>query len=78
LMFPPPKIVQDGEDISPEGAEVSMHDTSLENPVAEPETTVPGGPDVGVSVKVPTIPEVTAKVAVAESVPPMLLVAVTV
>jgi hypothetical protein len=71
-------IVQDDEDSSPEGLDVSIHATSLENSVAEPETTVPGGPDVGVSVKVPTIPEVTAKVAVAESVPPMLLVAVTV
>lgn len=77
-MFPPPKIVQDGEDISPEGAELNIHEVSVANPVPVPETGVPGMPDVGVSVKVPTVPEVTAKVALAESVPPMLLVAVTV
>jgi hypothetical protein len=77
-MFPPPIIVQDDEESSPEGLEVSIHDTSLEKSVAEPETGVPGRPEVGVSVKVPTAPEVTAKVALAESVPPMLLVAVTV
>ena len=78
LMFPPPMMLHDGEDSNPEGLDVSMHDTSLENPVAEPVTTVPDGPDVGVSVKALTTPVVTVNVAVAESVPPKLLVAVTV
>ena len=66
----------DDEENSPEGLEISKHAASLENPVAEPETTVPGGPDVGVSVKEPTVPEVTAKVAVAESPAPVVAVTV--
>jgi len=77
-MFPPPKIVQDGEESSPDGADVNWHDTSLENPVAEPETGVPGMPDVGVSVKVPTVPEVTAKVALAVSPAPPFVETTTV
>jgi len=71
-------MVQDGEESSPEGLDVSIHATSLENPVAEPETTVPGGPDVGVSVRAPTVPEVAVKVALAESLAPIFVVTVTV
>ena len=55
-----------------------MQAVSLENPVAEPDTEVAGGPEDGFSVRVSTVPAVTPKVAVAESAPPMLLVAVTV
>ena len=44
-----------------------MHNVSVANPVPVPETRVPVGPDVGVSVKVPGRPSVTAKVAVADS-----------
>jgi hypothetical protein len=77
-MFPPPMMVHDCEESSPEGPEISMHAVSLENPVAEPDTIVAGGPEGGFSVRVSTVPAVTSKVAVAESVPPMLLVAVTV
>ena len=76
MMFPPPKIVQDGEDISPEGAELNIHEVSVANPVPVPETGIPGMPDVGVSVKVPTVPEVTVKVAVAESPAPVVAITV--
>lgn len=62
----------------PEVEEVSIHALSVANPgqpggefgTAEPETTVVGTPDVGVSVKVPTGPDVTVKVALAESLAP--------
>jgi hypothetical protein len=77
-MFPPPKIVQDGEDTSPEGAELNIHEVSVANPVPVPETGVPGMPDVGVSVKVPTVPEVTAKVALAVSPAPPFVETTTV
>ena len=77
-MFPPPKIVQDGEDISPEGAELNIHEVSVANPVPVPETGVPGRPDVGVSVKVPTVPEVTVKVALAVSPAPPFVETTTV
>lgn len=78
LMFPPPKMVHDCEESSPPGPEISKHAESLENPVAEPETTVPTGPDAGFSVRVSTVPAVTAKVALAVSPAPPFVVAVTV
>jgi hypothetical protein len=77
-MFSPPIIVHDDEDNSPEGLDVSIHDASVRNPEADPETTVPGGPDVGVSVRVSTVPEVTVKVALAESPGPPFVVTITV
>jgi hypothetical protein len=67
LAFPPPEMVQDGEDRIAAGAAVTRHDTSVVKPVAKPETTVPTAPDVGVSAKVPGGPAVTAKLAVATS-----------
>jgi hypothetical protein len=70
LAIPPAVIVQDGEDrIDPEEAP-SWHVVSVVNPSPTPETTVPIGPDVGVSVNVPAVPTVTAKFAVAESSAP--------
>jgi hypothetical protein len=77
-MLPPPKIVHDGEDSRPEGLEVSIQAVSVANSVAEPETGVPGGPDVGVSVRVSTVPELTVKVALAESPAPAFVETVTV
>jgi hypothetical protein len=79
-MFPPPIIVHggDGEENSPDGLEISKHATSLKNPVAEPETTVAAGPDVGLSVRVSTIPVVTPKIALAVSPAPPFVVTVTV
>lgn len=67
LAFPAPVIVQDGEDRIADGAAVSWQDVSVVNPVAKPVTAVPRPADVGVSVKVPGGPAVTAKLAVAES-----------
>jgi hypothetical protein len=57
---------------------VRMHDVSVVNPEAVPETTVPGEPDVGDSVMVPGGPAVTVKLAEAESMEPMFDVTVTV
>jgi hypothetical protein len=71
-------IVQDGEDRIPAGEEVSIHAVSVANPLAVPTTGVPLGPDVGVSVKVPTGPTITENVWVAESVGPAFVSAVTV
>ena len=78
LAFPPPVIEHDADDRTAEGAALSRHDESVVNPVAEPETTVPTWPDVGFSVKVPTGPAVTVKVAVAVSAAPRFVVTVTV
>ena len=55
---------------------MSWHDVSVVNPVAEPETGVPGEPNMGVSVKVPGVPAVTMKLPVA--ILPPFVVAVTV
>ena len=66
------------EENSPDGLEISRHAVSLENPVAEPETTVAAGPDVGFSVRVPTTPVVTPKIALAVSPAPPLVATVTV
>jgi hypothetical protein len=71
-------MVHDVEDSSPGGLEVSIHAVSVENPVAVPETTVPGGPDVGANVRAATVPEVTVKVALAESPAPPFVVTITV
>jgi hypothetical protein len=76
LAFPPPVMVQDGEDRIAAGAAVSRHDVSVVNPVAKPVTIVPAEPDAGVSVKVPGGPAVTTKLALATS--PALVVTVTV
>jgi hypothetical protein len=56
-------MVHDGEDRIVDGEAVSRHDTSVVNPVPVPETAVPAVPDVGVSVRVPGGPAVTANVA---------------
>lgn len=63
----PPAIVQDGEENMATGTELSIQLVSVGNPVPLPETTVPIGPDVGVSTRPLVGPAVTAKVAVAES-----------
>ena len=76
--FPAPVIVHDAEDRIPAGEEVSIHAVSVANPLAVPTTTVPLRPDVGVSVKVPTGPVITENVALAESVGPAFVSAVTV
>jgi len=78
LAFPPPVIVHDDAERITAGAALSWHDASVVNPVPEPETIVPIGPDVGVSANVPGGPDVTAKVAVAESGAPRFVVTVTV
>jgi hypothetical protein len=74
----PPATVQDGEDRTPAGAEMSEHVVSVVKPVPEPETTAPTGPDVGVSVRVVPGPTVTAKFALAESPAPAFVWTVTV
>jgi hypothetical protein len=66
----PPAIVQDGEDRTPAGAEMSVHVVSVVKPVPVPETTAPIGADVGVNVNVLLGPIVTAKFALAESPAP--------
>jgi hypothetical protein len=78
LAFPLPVIEQDGADRITLWVATSKHDVSDVNPVAWPVTTVPMGPDVGVSAKVPSGPAVTMNVAVAESPEPMFVVTVTV
>jgi hypothetical protein len=77
-MFPPPKILQEGEDMMLDGAAVSRQVVSLVNPLALPLTTVPVDPDVGVSVNVIAGPDDTWKVAVAESLAPRFVVTTTV
>jgi len=79
-MFPPPKIVQDDEENSPKGADTNIHDTSPVNPdqptgesgPAEAKTVVPAAPDSGINVKMPTGPDVTVNVVLAESLAPKL------
>ena len=66
----PPATVQDGEDRTPAGAEMSVHVVSVVKPVPVPEITAFIGPDGGVSVKVLLGPTVTAKFALAESPAP--------
>ena len=51
---------------------------SVVKPEAWPETGVPIGPEVGASVKVPSGPDETMKLAVAESRAPRFVVTVTV
>jgi hypothetical protein len=76
VAFPPPEMVQDGEDRTACGPAVSKHDVSVVNPVPKPETAVHAEPDAGVSFKVPGGPTVTAKGALA--ILPPLVVTVTV
>jgi hypothetical protein len=76
-MFPAPRMLQEAEDRIVDGAAVTMHELSLENPPALPVTTVPVDPDAGVSVRVIGGPDDTRKVAVAESLPPRFVVTVT-
>jgi len=60
-------MVHEGSDRIVDGAAVSRHDVSPVSPVALPLTTVPIGPDVGVSTKVAGGPADTVNVAVAVS-----------
>ena len=76
--FPPPVTVQVDEDRSVDGADESTHAVSVVNPEAAATTTVPGGPETGVSVKGIGGLLVTAKVAEAESLAPKFDVTVTV
>ena len=78
LAFPPPVIVHDAAESIVDGLAVTWHDVSLVKPVPWPETGVPIGPVVGASVRVPSGPAATMKVAVAVSVPPRFVVTVTV
>jgi len=78
VTFPPPVIVQDAEARIVAGAALSTHIVSAVNPVPLPVTTIPAGPDVGVTVKVPTGPAVTVKDAKAESLAPRFVMTVTV
>jgi len=78
LAFPLPVMLHDGDERIKAGVAVSWQVVSLVNPVADPETIVPTCPSVGVSVRVPSGPADTVKVALAESPDPMFVVAVTV
>jgi hypothetical protein len=60
-------MVHEGEANKLEGLEESTQLVSVGNPEAVPETSVPIGPDVGVSSKMLVGPAVTVNVAVAES-----------
>jgi len=63
----PPEMAHEGEANRPDGEEESTQLRSVGNPEAVPDTTVPTGPEVGLSTKVPAGPETTVKVALAES-----------
>jgi len=76
LASPPVTMVHDGDDKIADGLAIRTHDVSVVNSVPSPVTTVPEGPEVGVRVRVPGAPAVTANVAVADS--PKFVVAVTV
>jgi len=60
-------MAHEGEANKPGGEEESTQLRSVGNPEAVPDTTVPIGPEVGVSTKALVGPEITVKVAVAES-----------
>ncbi len=67
MMAVPAPTVQVGDANSPAGEELSVHETSVVNPVAEPVTAVPTGPELGVRVSVPNGPTLTVNVALAVS-----------
>ena len=63
----PPEIAHEGDANKPEGEEESTQLRSVGNPEPVPDTTVPIGPEVGLSTKALDGPAITVKVAVAES-----------
>ena len=63
----PPEIAHEGEANKAEGEEESTQLRSVGNPEPVPDTTVPIGPEVGVSTKVLDGPEATVNVVLAES-----------
>lgn len=63
----PPATAHDGDDIKPDGEEESTQVVSVGNPELWPETTVPTGPETGVSTKLLVGPAFTMNVAVAVS-----------
>lgn len=65
----PPEITHEDEANKPGGEEESRQLTSVGNEEEEevPDTTVPTGPEVGISDKVLVGPAITVKVALAES-----------
>ncbi len=66
----PPETTQDGEEVILWGAEMIEQVVSDGKPEAEPVTNVPIGPDDGVRLRMLTDPDITAKLAVAESPTP--------
>ncbi len=67
MMAVPAAMVQFVDANSPAGEALSVHETSVVNPVAEPVTAVPTGPELGLRVSVPNGPWLTVNVALAVS-----------